>query len=236
MPAHVAPRAERALQSPHNALETGMERRFSLLDQLLIGLDRTRRHATGEAPAPARASPAADRDDATLGETERRHAAGLMRINHTGEVCAQALYQGQALTAREAGVREDMQRAAAEEMDHLAWCEARVHELGSQTSVLNPLFYAMSFGLGALAGAVGDRVSLGFVAATEEQVGRHIREHLVRLPEGDARSRAILEKMLEDEERHGAQALAAGGTEFPSQAKEVMRLLSRLMTESTYRV
>ena len=213
-----------------------MARHFSLLDRVLIGLDRTRRFATGEAPPPARRSPAAGRQDAGLDAAERRHAAGLMRINHTGEVCAQALYQGQALTAREAGVREDMQRSAAEEIDHLAWCEERVHELGSQTSMLNPLFYAMSFGLGALAGAVGDRVSLGFVAATEEQVGRHIREHLERLPAGDTRSRAILEKMLEDEERHGAQALAAGGTEFPPQAREMMRLASRLMTGSTYRV
>jgi ubiquinone biosynthesis monooxygenase Coq7 len=213
-----------------------MQRHFSLLDQVLIGLDRTRRFATGEAPAPARTSPAAPHEGVALDEAARRHAAGLMRINHTGEVCAQALYQGQALTAREAGVRDDMQRAAAEEIDHLAWCEERVHELGGHTSVLNPLFYAMSFGLGALAGAVGDRVSLGFVAATEEQVGQHIREHLARLPAEDTRSRAILEKMLEDEERHGAQALAAGGTEFPSQVRELMRLASKLMTGSTYRI
>lgn len=213
-----------------------MARQLSFIDHLVIGLDRMRRSATGEAPAPARASPATDHPDATLAEAARRHAAGLMRINHTGEVCAQALYQGQALTARQAGVREDMQQAAGEEIDHLAWCEERVTQLGGHTSHLNPLFYAMSFGMGALAGAIGDRWSLGFVAATEEQVCRHLRDHLERLPEDDTRSRAILQQMIEDEERHGQQALAAGGTELPPQLKEAMRLMSGLMTASTYRI
>jgi ubiquinone biosynthesis monooxygenase Coq7 len=219
---------------PAEEPQTPMTRQFSLLDHLVIGLDRARRSATGE--APARESPARTEPAPALGEAARHHAAGLMRINHTGEVCAQALYQGQALTAREAGVRGDMQQAAGEEIDHLAWCEERVAELGSHTSHLNPLFYAMSFGMGALAGALGDRWSLGFVAATEEQVCRHLRDHLERLPEEDARSRAILQQMIEDEERHGRQALEAGGTELPPQVKEVMRLMSRLMTESTYRI
>lgn len=213
-----------------------MHRRLSPLDHLLIGLDRARRHASGEAPAPARPSPGAAHAEPGLDEAARRHVAGLMRINHTGEVCAQALYQGQALTARQAAVREGMEQAAAEEIDHLAWCEERVHELGSHTSVLNPLFYGMSFALGAVAGAIGDRVSLGFVAATEEQVCRHLREHLQTLPPGDSRSRAILEQMLEDEERHGTHALAAGGEAFPPQVKELMKLVSKLMTASTYRV
>ena len=182
-----------------------MTRQFSFLDHLVIGLDRARRSATGEAPAPARASPARNASTPELDDAARRHAAGLMRINHTGEVCAQALYEGQALTAREAGVRSDMQQAAGEEIDHLAWCEERVTELGSHTSHLNPLFYAMSFGMGALAGALGDRWSLGFVAATEEQVCRHLRDHLERLPAGDLRSRAILAKMIEDGEKAGGQ-------------------------------
>lgn len=213
-----------------------MPRQFSLLDHLVLGLDRARRSATGEAPAPARASPAHTAAVPALDDAARRHAAGLMRINHTGEVCAQALYQGQALTARAAGVRDDMQQAAGEEIDHLAWCEERVAQLGSHTSHLNPLFYALSFGMGALAGALGDRWSLGFVAATEEQVCRHLREHLDSLPAEDTSSRAILRQMIEDEERHGRQALEAGGTELPPQLKEVMRLMSRLMTASTYRI
>jgi ubiquinone biosynthesis monooxygenase Coq7 len=213
-----------------------MQRQLSPLDHLLIGLDRARRAATGEAPPPARPSPGEAVPATPLGEDERRHVAGLMRINHTGEVCAQALYQGQALTARRDGVRGSMEQAAAEEIDHLAWCAARVEELGSHTSVLNPLFYGLSFALGAVAGAIGDRVSLGFVAATEEQVCRHLREHLAQLPPEDTRSRAILEKMLEDEERHGTHALAAGGEEFPPQLKEWMTLVSKLMTEASYRV
>jgi 3-demethoxyubiquinol 3-hydroxylase len=213
-----------------------MQRRLGLLDQLVIGVETLRRSALGEAPAPERASPAQQLGDSTLDEQARRHAAGLMRINHTGEVCAQALYQGQALTAKEASVRDGMQQAAAEEVDHLAWCEQRVQELGSHTSVLNPLFYSLSFALGAVAGAIGDRTSLGFVAATEEQVCRHLREHLERLPADDARSRAILEQMLADEERHGTHALAAGGADFPPPVKQLMTLVSKLMTESTYRI
>ena len=213
-----------------------MERRLGLLDQLVIGAEQLRRSALGEAPAPARSSPAQPFAESALDQHARRHAAGLMRINHTGEVCAQALYQGQALTARQATVRDGMQQAAAEEVDHLAWCEQRVQELGSRTSVLNPLFYGLSFALGAVAGAIGDATSLGFVAATEEQVCRHLREHLERLPAGDERSHAILAQMLADEERHGTHALAAGGAAFPPQFKQLMTLVSKLMTESTYRV
>lgn len=206
-----------------------------MLDKLISEFDRGLR--TLFAPASS-ARPHPDRDvaEAELSAADKRHALGLMRVNHCGEVCAQALYQGQALTAKQAAVRTGMEQAAAEEIDHLAWCEQRVHELGSHTSVLNPLFYGMSFALGAVAGAIGDRVSLGFVAATEEQVCRHLREHLQSLPPGDTRSRAILEQMLEDEERHGTHALAAGGEEFPPPVKELMKLVSKLMTSSTYRV
>ncbi|HNC69614.1 MAG TPA: 2-polyprenyl-3-methyl-6-methoxy-1,4-benzoquinone monooxygenase [Pseudomonadales bacterium] len=183
-----------------------MQRRLSLLDRIVIGLDRTRRHATGEAPPPARHSPALLHDEAALDTDERRHVAGLMRVNHTGEVCAQALYQGQALTARLDGVRATMEHAADEEIDHLAWCADRVHEMGARTSMLNPLFYALSFGIGAIAGIAGDRWSLGFVAATEDQVCRHLREHLESLPASDTRSRAIVQQMLEDEARHATHA------------------------------
>jgi len=212
------------------------QRRLSVLDRVVIGLDRARRAATGEAPPPERRSPAADIEETGLDARQRRHVAGLMRINHTGEVCAQALYEGQALTAKLDTVRESMEHAAEEEIDHLAWCEARVREMGSRTSRLNPLFYGMSFGLGALAGAIGDKVSLGFVAATEEQVCKHLREHLEQLPPGDERSRAILEQMLADEARHATRALEAGGADFPPPVKELMTLVSKLMTASTYRI
>jgi 3-demethoxyubiquinol 3-hydroxylase len=213
-----------------------MKRQLSLVDQLVIALDRTRRHATGEAPPPARANPAQAHAETALDAVQKRHVAGLMRINHTGEVCAQALYQGQALTAGLDAVRASMDQAAAEEIDHLAWCEERVQQMGSHTSVLNPLFYALSLGIGAVAGAIGDRWSLGFVAATEKQVCRHLAEHLARLPPGDERSRAILEQMLEDEARHATHALESGGAEFPPQIEELMTLASKLMTESTYRI
>ncbi len=212
------------------------QRRYSFIDQVLIGLDRARQTASAQAPTPSRPSPAADLDDVDLDPEQARHVAGLMRINHTGEVCAQALYQGQAMTAKLGEVRAKMEHAADEEVDHLAWCEARLQELDSETSRLNPLFYGLSFSVGALAGAIGDRVSLGFVAATEEQVCTHLREHLEALPEQDQRSRAILEQMIEDEERHGAQALEAGGVEFPAPVKSLMTLMSKVMTSTTYRV
>lgn len=213
-----------------------MERRLSLLDRIVIGFDRARKQLAGEAPTPRRASPADAHDEAGLDVTERRHVAGLMRVNHTGEVCAQALYQGQALTARLDGVRGAMTQAAEEEIDHLAWCAGRVHELGERTSVFNPVFYVLSFGIGALAGAVGDRWSLGFVAATEDQVCRHLREHLERLPADDERSRAILQQMLEDEARHATRAREHGASEFAPPVREAMTLLSRLMTATTYRI
>jgi len=164
------------------------------------------------------------------------HSAGLMRINHTGEVCAQALYEGQALLARDARTRAALRAAAREEADHLAWCEARLVELHSHPSLLNPAFYAASFALGAATALLGDRVSLGFVEATEDQVCRHIDEHLEALPTGDARSREILAHMRADEARHGETALANGGVAFPGPVRSVMRLLSRVMTATTYRV
>ena len=159
-----------------------------------------------------------------------------MRVNHTGEVCAQALYQGQALTAKLPAVRDEMQQAALEEVDHLVWCEERLRELDSRASYLNPAWYGMSFALGAIAGAIGDKVSLGFVAATEEQVCSHLRDHLKQLPDEDRKSSLILQQMLEDEQRHGANALEAGGIDFPRPIKKAMSALSQLMTRTSYRI
>jgi ubiquinone biosynthesis monooxygenase Coq7 len=159
-----------------------------------------------------------------------------MRVNHTGEVCAQALYQGQALTAKLPKVREKMEQAAAEEVDHLVWCEERLRQLGSHTSHLNPVWYGLSFAMGAAAGIAGDRWSLGFVAATEERVCEHLSDHLEQLPEEDEKSRRILEQMLEDERRHGDLALEAGGKVFPEPVKRAMTAVSRLMTSTSYRI
>lgn len=213
-----------------------MARHLSPIDRALGHFDQALRTLVPGAVSPARPSPATGVGDAELSPAERRHAAGLMRIDHTGEVCAQALYQGQALTARSNGVRTAMARAAGEEIDHLAWCEQRLRQLGSHTSYLNPLFYGASLALGAAAGAAGDRWSLGFVAATEEQVCAHLGDHLERLPAGDAPDRAVLEQMLEDEAQHATAALEAGGTSFPHWLKRLMTAASRVMTATTYRL
>lgn len=206
-------------------------------DHLIHQFDTVLRTLVPHAAAPSRPSPATEEvHDEPLDDEERRHAAGLMRINHTGEVCAQALYQGQGLIARLPEVRDQMERAAQEEIDHLAWCDARLQELDDRPSLLNPLFYAASFGLGATAGVVGDRISLGFVAATEEQVGHHLEEHLVTLPPGDQRSRAVLRQMAIDEAHHAQLALEAGGARFPAPVKLGMKLMSRVMTTSVYKL
>ncbi|AKN25622.1 ubiquinone biosynthesis protein [Stutzerimonas stutzeri] len=185
---------------------------------------------------PSRPSPALLKTETELSESETRHVAGLMRINHTGEVCAQALYQGQALTARLPQVRQAMEQAADEEIDHLAWCEQRIRQLGSHTSVLNPIFYGLSFGIGASAGLISDRISLGFVAATEDQVCKHLDDHLGQLPAGDEKSRAILEQMRDDEAQHSTAAIEAGGLRFPAPVKFGMSLVSKVMTKATYRI
>ena len=203
------------------------------VDDLIGVFDRGLRTVAGVGTP---ASPAPDAPEGDLTEAERAHAAGLMRVNHTGEVCAQALYEGQAMTARRDEVRDALEQAAAEEVDHLAWCRQRLDELDARPSVLDPLFYAASFLVGAAAGAMGDRVSLGFVEATEDQVVRHLDRHLADLPEGDARSRAIVEEMRADEARHGVNALRAGGRTFPDGVKQAMTVVSRIMTESTYRI
>jgi ubiquinone biosynthesis monooxygenase Coq7 len=169
-----------------------------------------------------------------LGALERRHVARLMRVNHTGEVCAQALYQGQALTAHLPETRRRMQRCAQEENDHLAWCASRIDDLGDRKSLLNPFFYAGSFAIGAVAGLVGDRWSLGFVVETERQVEDHLDEHLRQVPVRDERTRAVLEQMKADEVHHAQVAKAAGGAELPAPVRAAMRLSSRLMTRTVY--
>jgi ubiquinone biosynthesis monooxygenase Coq7 len=212
------------------------KRRISILDQFIENADQVLRTLAGEANQAQRESPAESTSEAELAGEDRKHVAGLMRVNHTGEVCAQALYQGQALTAKLPEVREKMEEAAAEEVDHLVWCEERLRQLGSHTSHLNPLWYGLSFAMGAAAGVAGDRWSLGFVAATEERVCEHLSDHLEQLPEQDHKSRRILEQMLEDERRHGDLALAAGGENFPEPVKRAMTALSKLMTGSSYRI
>lgn len=212
------------------------ERHYSPVDRLLLQADAALRTLLPFSGQPYRPSPGIVQPDAELNESDARHVAGLMRINHTGEVCAQALYQGQALTAKLPEVRSAMEQAADEEIDHLAWCEQRIRELGSHPSVLNPLFYGLSFGVGAMAGLISDRVSLGFVAATEDQVCKHLDEHLDQLPQEDRKSRAILEQMRIDEEQHSTAALEAGGLRFPAPVKLGMTLLSKVMTKSTYRI
>jgi len=213
-----------------------LKRHYSPLDRLLLQADAALRTLVPGSSQPARPSPANALAETNLSESQSRHLAGLMRINHCGEVCAQALYQGQALTAKLPEVRDQMEQAAQEEVDHLAWCEQRLTELGSRPSVLNPLFYGLSLTIGALAGRISDRISLGFVAATEEQVCRHLDDHLQQLPDDEQKSRAILQTMREDEQRHAESALAAGGLDFPAPVKFGMRCIAKVMTKSTYRI
>ncbi len=212
------------------------QRHYSPADRLLMQADAALRTLLPFSGQPSRPSPALLKTETELSEIETRHVAGLMRINHTGEVCAQALYQGQALTARLPQVRQAMEQAADEEIDHLAWCEQRIRQLGSHTSVLNPIFYGLSFGIGASAGLISDRISLGFVAATEDQVCKHLDDHLGQLPAGDEKSRAILEQMREDEAEHSTAAIEAGGLRFPAPVKFGMSLVSKVMTKATYRI
>ena len=222
-------------ESPNNADSPARSgRRLSVLDRVISEADTVMRTLANRGNTAGRESPATGHSEGLLSERERRHVARLMRVNHTGEVCAQALYQGQALTARLPTVREEMREAALEEIDHLVWCAQRLRELDSRPSALNPAWYGLSFTLGAVAGAIGDRVSLGFVAATEERVCNHLKDHLRQLPDDDRKSQLILQQMLEDEQRHGDNALAAGGADFPAPVKEVMTLVSQVMTRSSY--
>lgn len=213
------------------------QRHFSLLDRAVLQLDQALRTLTPGMARAQRANPAAAAaETGELSAAERRRSAGLMRVNHTGEICAQALYQGQALTARQSAVSEAMAHAAREETDHLAWCEERLRELDSRPSYLNPLFYGMSFTIGAVAGAIGDRYSLGFVAATEDQVCEHLESHLQQLPAQDEPSRLLLSQMREDEAGHATTALEYGGLPFPGWLKRTMSRVSTAMTKTTYYV
>ena len=204
-------------------------------DRLLSALDHSLRTLAGTAHA-ARANPAGDLPEAMLDLPSRRLSGALMRVNHVGEVCAQALYQSQALTARTPGLRQAMEAAAREETDHLAWTRQRLRELQARPSLLNPLWYAGAFGIGLVAGRLGDRVSLGFVVETERQVESHLEGHLTRLPEADGRSRAIVSAMKEDEQRHADQAVAAGAERLPMPARWLMRGMARVMTRTAHHI
>lgn len=204
-----------------------------MLDRLIIEFDRTLRTLMADAQS-VRPHPDAKLVDAPLQDAEKKAAAALMRVNHTGEVCAQALYNGQSLTARNPQTVEALRQASREETEHLAWCDKRISELGGRKSLLNPLFYSGSFALGAMAGALGDKWNLGFLAETERQVGKHLDEHLQRLPAQDVKSRAILEQMRTDEAEHAATAVAHGAAELPKPAKAAMQLVSKVMTRTAY--
>ena len=212
------------------------ERSLSRLDRALVEIERALETIFVATPPGAQPSPAGDIAEAAMNEADRRHSAGLMRVNHVGEVCAQALYFGQAAVAREEAMRTQMLDAAAEETDHLAWCGARLEELGSRPSLFNPLWYAGAYAIGMGAGLIGDRLSLGFVVETERQVEAHLGEHLERLPGNDQRSRAIVARMKEDEARHAANALAAGAHTLPAPVPSLMRLASKVMKSVAYRV
>jgi len=213
-----------------------LARNHSAFDRALSEIERALGSSFGAAPEATRPTPAAGIAEGELDEAQRRHAAGLMRVNHTGEVCAQALYSGQAAVARDTGTRAQLLDAAAEETDHLAWCGERLDALRSRPSLLNPLWYAGSFTIGAVAALVSDRVSLGFVVETERQVEAHLGEHLQKLPEADAASRAVVAQMQADEARHGKAAQAAGGIELPPPVPALMRLASAVMKAVAYRI
>ena len=209
-------------------------RHYSTLDRLIDVLDTGLRSVFHAAPPTERPNPADTRDEPDLSEQDRALAGRLMRINHAGEVSAQGLYQGQALTARLPQVRDKMQRAADEENDHLNWCASRIHDMGTHTSYLDPFWYAGSVAIGALAGLAGDKWSLGFVAETEHQVVRHLDNHLAQISPQDQKTRAILEQMREDEGKHATVALEAGGASLPAPVKALMQLTSRVMTRTAY--
>lgn len=204
-----------------------------MIDRLIIEFDRSLRTLLADAHS-VRPHPDAKLTDAPLEAADKKRAAALMRVNHTGEVCAQALYNGQSLTARNAETVAALRQASREETEHLAWCDKRINDLGGRPSLLNPLFYTGSFTLGAIAGALGDKWNLGFLAETERQVGKHLDEHLQRLPANDTKSRAILEQMRTDEAEHAATAVAHGAAELPKPAKAAMRLVSKVMTRTAY--
>ena len=208
-------------------------RQYTGIDKLINSFDQALRSLVPGVTSAQRPNPSND-VETQLAVSEARHVAGLMRVNHSGEVCAQALYHGQALTAKLPNVRREMEFAAIEEQDHLVWCEDRLKELDSHTSLFNPVWYGLSFGMGALAGLAGDQYSLGFVAETERQVSLHLQQHIRQLPPQDDRSRKILVQMNQDELQHRDTALNAGGVDLPIPVKITMTAISKLMTKTSY--
>jgi len=210
------------------------QRHLSPLDKLLAGANNALRTVAAPAGRPARKNPSSEIEDNELDERQKRHAAGLMRVNHAGEVAAQALYQGHATVARDKDIEDQMKRAADEEFDHLAWCEQRIRELGYETSRLSPFWYAGAYAIGAASGVLGDKWSLGFIAETERQVCSHLDSHLDHLPDADLKSRAIVEQMRDEEEEHGENAVDAGAAELPRPIVRLMRATAKVMTKTAY--
>lgn len=209
-------------------------RKLNQIDRFILHVDHALRTVLNQPHLTERANPALEVAESELDEHEKKHAAALMRVNHAGEVAAQGLYQGQGITARRAEVRNNMRRAALEENDHLDWCQNRIKQLGGHTSYLSPVWYAGSFALGALAGSVGDKWSLGFIVETEHQVIKHLDKHLHRLPANDTKSRAIIEQMRLDEKKHAANAARAGAAPLPKPVKFLMRQTAKVMTGTAY--
>ena len=212
------------------------ERKQTFFDRLIAQTDQALRTVFGEPVGSGRENPAEPVAENELSATDKARSIRLMRVNHAGEVCAQALYQGQALTAHFHETRQQMKQAAIEENDHLAWCRQRIDELGGHTSLLNPLWYTGSLAMGAASGLMGDKWSLGFLAETENQVVKHLESHLQQLPEADRKSHSILEQMKVDEARHKSSALDAGGSPLPDPVKKMMTLMSKVMTSTTNRI
>lgn len=206
------------------------------IDRFIVEFDTALRSVVGGANAQRPTPGSESGANSALDSEQRKHAAGLMRINHVGEVCAQALYQSQKLVARNSEIKEMLDRSGQEEMDHLAWCETRLQELGSHTSYLNPIWYAGSFAIGMAAGLAGDKWSLGFVAETEKQVENHLESHLEKLPAEDERSRAIVKQMRIDEIEHGQAAILAGGAVLPKPIQDLMQVMSKVMTSTAYKI
>jgi len=209
-------------------------RQLSPLDKILASANNALRTVATPAGRPARANPSENIIDADMDAKQKAHAAGLMRVNHAGEVAAQALYQGHATVARDKDIEDQMKRAADEEFDHLAWCAQRIGELGYEPSRLSPLWYAGAFAIGAASGVLGDKWSLGFIAETERQVCSHLDSHLEHLPAEDAKSRAIVEQMRDEEEEHGENAIDAGAAELPRPVVRLMRATAKIMTKTAY--
>ena len=229
--------AEYTVAGPGIAIMPPMqERQLTPLDRLLAGAGNALRTIAAPAGRSARKNPAAGIADTDLTDKQKSHAAGLMRVNHAGEVAAQGLYQGHATVARDPKIEQQMQRAADEEFDHLAWCEQRLAELNASPSLLSPLWYSGAFAIGAASGVLGDRWSLGFIAETEKQVCAHLDSHLEQLPDNDAKSRAIVKKMRDEEEEHGENAIEAGAAELPDPLQRLMQITAKVMTKTAYRL